>query len=96
MLVVACVLIVLASFRLATSGGGVRAIGAVFGVIGGFLVIRRPVLGIMIYLTTFLFTYPVWLRGIGNFTINNMLGLVLLPLMMYGMLREGNASYNFV
>ncbi len=90
-LVVACVLLVLASFRLATSGGGVQAIGAILGIIGAVVVVRRPVFGIMIYLTTFLFTYPVWLRGIGNFTINNMLGLMLLPLMGYGMLREGNA-----
>jgi O-antigen ligase len=76
---------------LATSGGGTQTIGAIFGLIGGVMVVRRPVFGIMIYLTTFLFTYPSWLRGIGNFTINNMLGLMLLPLMGYGMLREGSA-----
>jgi O-antigen ligase len=91
LLALACVLIVFASFRLATTGGGMQAIGAVFAVVGGFMVVRRPVFGIMIFLTTFLFTYPTWLRGVGNFTINNMLGLTLLPLMMYGMLRDGRA-----
>jgi O-antigen ligase len=88
--IVAAVLVALASYRLANSSGGIQAITAVFGLLGAVLVARRPVLGIVIYLTTFLFTYPAWLRGIGNFTINNMLGLMMLPLMMYGMLREGN------
>jgi hypothetical protein len=91
LLVLACILVVFASFRLATTGGGLTAVGGILAVAGAFMVLRRPVFGIMIYLTTFLFTYPVWLRGVGNLTINNALGLILLPLMLYGMLRDGRA-----
>ncbi|MFQ5477321.1 MAG: O-antigen ligase family protein [Candidatus Binatia bacterium] len=62
------------------------AIGAI-GV--GTLVVRRPVIGVAIYIVTFLFTYPAFLRGVGNFTINNILGLLFVPLVLLAMLREG-------
>jgi hypothetical protein len=52
------------------------------------LVVRRPVVGVLILMTTFLFTYPAFLRGIGNLTINNVLGLLLVPTMLYQMLRD--------
>jgi O-antigen ligase len=89
-LVLGCAVAFLGSMRLAMSGGGLAAVAAIFVVIGGVMVIRRPVLGIAIYLTTFLFTYPEFLRGSGNFTINNMLGLALLPLMLFGIMRDGS------
>ncbi len=56
----------------------------------GTIVLRVPVIGIMIYLVTFLFTYPEALRGVGNLTINNALGMILLPLMLVGFVREGS------
>lgn len=58
---------------------------------GGFaaMLFRYPFLGILIYLTTFLLTYPPALRGVGNLTINNLLGLVMLPLLLWGTLRDG-------
>lgn len=83
-------LILAGSFRLAASGGGLVVLGGVIAMVAALLVVRRPVLGILIYLTTFLFTYPAFLRGSGNFTINNLLGLTLVPLMLYGILREGS------
>ncbi len=83
-------LVVLGSFRLAVSGGGLAVVGGVLAIVAGLLIVRRPAYGILVYLMTFLFTYPSFLRGAGNFTINNMLGLVLLPLMLFGLLREGN------
>jgi len=89
-MLLAGLLLMLGSFRLAVSGGGPAAVGGFLAIVAGLLVLRRPAIGILIYLTTFLFTYPAFLRGVGNFTINNMLGLVLLPLMLYGLLREGN------
>ena len=83
-------MLLIGAFQLASSGGGLAILGGVGAIVGAAVVIRRPSLGIMVYLTTFLFTYPSFLRGVGNFTINNMLGLILLPLMLYGMLREGD------
>ena len=88
--VVAALLLMLGSFRLSVSGGGLALLGGALAIVAGIAVLRRPALGILIYLTTFLFTYPSFLRGAGNFTINNMLGLLLLPLMLFGLLREGN------
>ena len=75
------------SFRIAAGGGGPAAVGGVVALVAAGLIVRRPTLGILVYLTTFLFTYPAFLRGSGNFTINNLLGLTLLPLMLFGMLR---------
>jgi O-antigen ligase len=89
-LIIAALLVLLGSFQLAAGGGGPLAIAGIFGLVAAGLIVRRPTLGILVYLTTFLFTYPAALRGSGNFTINNMLGLTLLPLMLYGMLREGS------
>ena len=83
-------LMILVGACLAQSGGGLALLGGVLAIVGAAVVIRRPAVGIMIYLTTFLFTYPTYLRGVGNLTINNMLGLTLVPLMLYGMLREGS------
>jgi len=84
------VLAVLLSFRLAVSGGGMTALGAVAGAVVAALVFRRPSIGILIYLTTFLLTYPAFLRGAGNLTVNNLLGVMLFPTMLYGMLRDGD------
>jgi O-antigen ligase len=89
-LVIAALLVLLGSFRIAAGGGGPMAVAGILGLVAAGLIVRRPSLGILIYLTTFLFTYPAFLRGSGNFTINNMLGLTLLPLMLFGMLREGS------
>lgn len=89
-LAVGGMMLLMGAFQLAASGGGLAILGGVGAIVGATIIIRRPSLGIMVYLTTFLFTYPSFLRGVGNFTINNMLGLMLLPLMLYGLLREGD------
>lgn len=62
---------------------------ALMGLVGATVVFRYPFVGIIIFLTTFLVTYPAPLRGVGNLTINNMLGMMLLPMLLYGTLREG-------
>jgi len=85
------VVIAVATYVLARSGGGLALLGGVLTLVGSAFVVRRPAIAILVYLTTFLFTYPAFLRGSGNFTINNMLGLMLVPLMLYGLLREGSA-----
>jgi len=80
--------LLIASYLAAWTGGGNALVSAMIGVIGVMLVLRRPVIGVFILMTTFLFTYPAFLRGVGNLTINNVLGLLLVPLMFYEMLRE--------
>src|SRR4051812_45926762 len=79
---VGAVALVAATYALSSVGGGIALVGGLFAVIGGIFVIRRPAIAILIYLTTFLFTYPDFLRGSGNFTINNLLGLTLVLLML--------------
>lgn len=80
--------LLIASYITAWTGSGSVLVGGLLGVVGVVLVIRRPVIGVFILMTTFLFTYPAFLRGIGNLTINNVLGLLLIPLMFYEMLRD--------
>lgn len=80
--------LLIASFVTAWTGAGSVLVGAMIAVIGVAVVLRRPVIGVFILMTTFLFTYPAFLRGVGNLTINNVLGLLLVPLMFYEMLRD--------
>jgi hypothetical protein len=87
---VGALMLLVGAFQMAQTGGGLVLIAGLLAIVGGVLVVRRPAIGIMIYLTTFLFTYPAYLRGVGNFTINNILGLILVPLMLYGLLRDGS------
>jgi hypothetical protein len=77
------------SITAAISGTASVLVGAVFAFGIAFTVVRYPFVGIVIFLTTFLFTYPAPLRGIGNLTINNMLGMILLPMLLFGTVREG-------
>jgi O-antigen ligase len=80
--------LLIASYITAWTGSGSVLVGSMIAVLGTILVLRRPVVGVLILMTTFLFTYPAFLRGIGNLTINNVLGLLLVPLMLYEMLRD--------
>jgi hypothetical protein len=80
--------LLLASYLTAMTGAGSVLVGSMVGVLGVLLVLRRPSLGVFILLTTFLFTYPAVLRGVGNLTINNVLGMLLIPMAAYEMLRE--------
>lgn len=80
--------LLLASYITAMTGSGSLLVGGMLGVMGLALVVRRPALGVFILMTTFLFTYPAFLRGVGNLTINNVLGLILIPMAGYEMLRE--------
>ncbi|HYC01381.1 MAG TPA: O-antigen ligase family protein [Candidatus Limnocylindrales bacterium] len=73
----------------ASSGAGALAILLAGGALGAYGIVRYPFLGVVVYLITFLFTYPEPLRGSGNFTINNLLGMVLLPMLLFGTLKDG-------
>ncbi|HEY2773891.1 MAG TPA: O-antigen ligase family protein [Candidatus Binatia bacterium] len=81
--------LILVSYLSAWTGGGFYLVGAMVGLIGLVVLLRKPVVGVFILMTTFLFTYPEALRGAGNITINNMLGLLLVPLMLFEMIRDG-------
>lgn len=83
------VLLGTASVVAAVTGTASLLVGAVFAGVAAVTVLRYPFVGILIFLTTFLFTYPAPLRGIGNLTINNLLGMILLPMLLFGTLREG-------
>src|SRR4051812_38190310 len=80
--------LLLASYATAWTGSGSYLVGAMVGVMGVLLVVRRPTIGVFILMTTFLYTYPAALRGVGNLTINNVLGVLLVPMMVYEMLRD--------
>ncbi|MBI5506860.1 MAG: O-antigen ligase family protein [Deltaproteobacteria bacterium] len=73
----------------AAIGQGGPFVLAFAAVLGAYAVFRYPFLGVFAFLMTFLVTYPAPLRGSGNFTINNLLGLVLVPMLLFGTLREG-------
>ncbi len=70
------------------TGGGMVVLGAGSALLAGSLVLRRPVVGICIYVVTLLFTYPNFLSAGGNITINNVLGLVFMGMLAIGIIRE--------
>ncbi len=61
-IVVAALLVVAAAFTLASPKGGRMVMFAITAAVAGIVVVRRPAIGIIIYVTTFLFTYPSFLR----------------------------------
>lgn len=60
-------------------------VGAAFVVMifGGTLVLYRPHLGVLVIMSTMLMSYPDALKGVGPFTINNILGAILLTLLVF-------------
>lgn len=54
------------------------------------LVMTRPEIGIVLFLSTFLVTYPQALQGTGFLTINNMLGLLFLVLLAHRIRTRGD------
>ncbi len=73
------------------SGTGAVVVAVVIAIAAAIAVVRNPFVGVVVYLCTFLLTYPAPLRAfvLGNITINNVLGVLLLPIMLYGTLRDG-------
>ena len=55
----------------------------VVGLFGGALVFYKPHIGVFIIMSTMLMSYPDALKGVGPFTINNMLGAILLTLLVF-------------
>jgi len=53
---IAGLLVLLGSFRIAAGGGGPMAIAGILALVAAVFIVRRPTLGLLISLTTFLFT----------------------------------------
>ncbi|MBM4267936.1 MAG: O-antigen ligase family protein [Deltaproteobacteria bacterium] len=88
---------VLGALALAAAGLGVSALldarfvylGAalVFMVMGGVIVFYRPYVGILVIMSTMLVSYPDALRGVGPFTVNNLLGAALITILAFELYR---------
>lgn len=55
-----------------------------------FVIWRQPHYGILIFLLTFLLTYPEYLKGYGLFTINNVIGALFCLLLLFHLRQERN------
>jgi O-antigen ligase len=64
-----------------------------FVVIAFVMVLRRPHVGISVFLTTFLINYPTVARGSGYFTINNALGAMFLGLLAWDFYQQRDVWY---
>jgi len=68
----------------------VTAVAVVFMAIAGTIVFYKPHVGIIVIMTTMLVSYPSALRGIGPFTINNLLGMTLVAILLIQIYRNGD------
>lgn len=59
----------------------------------GLAVIKYPEIGILFFLSTFLFYYPPFLRGIGLITPNNLFGVVFVLMLADRILRKDGAWF---
>jgi len=75
---------VAALFNDASLAVGTALVGLVFA---GLLVLYKPQIGVMVIMSTMLMSYPSALRGVGPFTINNLLGLSLVLLLAFQLYR---------
>ncbi|HUI28500.1 MAG TPA: hypothetical protein VL403_20650, partial [Candidatus Kryptonia bacterium] len=82
---------------LATTADILVGTGAWFFAIAGLAllvaVILHPEIGIAVFLSTFLVTYPAALQGGSFLTINNMLGLLFLVLLVHRVYVSGDWSF---
>lgn len=72
-------------------GFGAALIGLVFA---GLLVLYKPHLGVIVIMSTMLMSYPAALKGVGPFTINNLLGISLVLILAFQLYR--NHDYWFL
>jgi len=87
-LVLAAVGLVLAT--LVSDTALLRASIVTFLLMAGAVVLYRPHVGLMVIMSTMLVSYPAALRGIGPFTINNLIGMTLLVVLAVQLYREGD------
>ncbi len=60
----------------------------VVAIFGAALVFYKPHIGVLVIMSTMLMSYPAALKGVGPFTINNMLGVILLTLLVFETYRS--------
>jgi len=72
-------------------GLGAALIGLLFA---GLLVLYKPHLGVIVIMSTMLMSYPSALKGVGPFTINNLLGISLVLILAFQLYR--NHDYWFL
>ncbi len=53
----------------------------------GLLVLYRPHVGVIVIMSTMLMSYPAALRGVGPFSIYNLLGISLVLLLAFQLYR---------
>ena len=70
------------SLMVTAEGKGVTALALLLAAVGGLVVIARPELGVLALTSTFLVGYFSLLEGEGRFTLNNLLGLLLLGVLL--------------
>lgn len=61
-----------------------------FLAMAGTIVLYRPHIGLLVIMSTMLVSYPAALRGVGPFTINNILGLTLVLVLVIQVYRQGD------
>jgi O-antigen ligase len=54
----------------------------------GLLVLYKPHIGVIVIMSTMLMSYPAALKGVGPFTINNLLGISLLLILAFQLYRS--------
>ncbi len=62
--------------------------GGLTALVGGATIFYRPHVGVLVILSTMLLSYPEVLKGVPPFTINNMLGGVLLVILVLQLYRS--------
>jgi O-Antigen ligase len=73
-------------------GMGVTVLALLFAAVGGLVVVFRPELGVLALTSTFLLGYFSVLEGQGRFTVNNLLGLLLLGVLLVRIYSDRDAS----
>ena len=81
LLVIYAIVLAVAAFSDDTATLAGAGIG--LALVGGATVFYRPNIGVLIIMSTMLMSYPDALKGVGPFTINNMLGAILLTLLVF-------------
>jgi O-antigen ligase len=78
---------------LASQGKELIGLVGILAVVGATIVIARPELGILLFLTSFFVTYGAFIPIEGRFTPNNLLGLLFSMLLVIKVYQERNLSF---
>jgi hypothetical protein len=85
----------MATVAIMTQDQGAMGVALLVALVGGVAVIMRPELGALALTATFFLGYVSVLEGEGRFTLNNLLGLLLLGILVARAFSERDASLLF-